>query len=1266
MIKVIKNTTILLFLFSWVISANSYASTPVQRPDIKKEAEIVAIKGDGWIRFIKEKDWLDAARQQALTSGDTLKTGSFGKMNILFIDDMQIAMHNRTTLIIKEVRRTPQQKQSVLGLETGEIWSRAKTVPEGLKIETPSATAAIRGTDLNIVVDDKGTSYLTVLRGFVELYNDYGKVLVGPGEHGSAEIGKPPVKTILIRPKDRVQWFVSYHLDIVKLMPFYSYRRQEVLKVLPAAREVLEKDPGDIQSKLMLAGLLFDLKEKKESLKLFDEVLRVDPKNPRALTFRGLLELDKGESAHAESYFVQALKLSRKGEDIEPLIGMVGVHLQKNQIEKAAGLIEEINKTRPSPLADVITGVFQAYQGNFTKAISLCESYGKKYPDQEIFPTLIAHFYLTLDESAKAKDWIDKAAAINPDFSHVHAFLGMYYYIEGKDIEAEAALKKSLEIDPKNDIALDVLGLIMYDKGNYEEALRIFNETVELYPRDALFWANRGMIFAGIGNTEKASEDYRSAAELDPGNFETFKGLGYIALLEGKTDEAIQYLLKSSVMEPQYANPHVYMAIAYYQQGDIARALDELKLAEQLDPHDPLPHVVAQIIYQDIYRPFDAVQEATKALELLPYLKSMAPIENTRTALADLGSALLYFDLTEWAGSYSQESYDPHSANSHFFASLQYAGNPFVSVSELITGLALDPLSVSASNRYQDIIRKPRHDATLNITMGSEDGGLSQSYNATFQGYFRRPLETSYYLSLSKFDNDGFRENGYSEGNSLFFGLGMKPDYKNGFFTYGWTSESRTGDPGYISNPYPNDRTEESSSHISLGYYHRFGYRNTLLARFAYQKADSEFLNPDSCGAGLTDIVLSFIQAFGLEATQGFFQKGVYDFTEIMEGPNLSFITDSTGATAASGLFPLTDTVPGHIDYNPIPRYAYKDEVLAFQTRHLIDIGNTHQISYGFEYIPDKVSTSYGVNMLNTTGTVDFCDEIASETPECVTFPLYTLYTYPTSMSDTLKFLTAYLHDRWQLSKNLLIEGGIFYESIRNQEDYTSIHPRIGLAAQFGKHIIRLGFQKWLEPPAVGTLSPVSTAGLVVDNSLALLGSRLNDYQARLESRWSGRFFTSVQAERVELKKSIDPLSLVSKGSTNSFSFAVNSILTKSTGLFLRYTYTDSRNDDNAYQGNDIPQTPQHTMNGGIIWVSPLNIKSSLITSYVGRRYSDTGNQYLLSDYITTDFSLIWEPLKKHTFLSFTVKNLFDKHYETYREYPAAGRSVYLTAEYRF
>ena len=115
---------LLFLLFSSVfLFSNLYASEPVQRPDIIKDAEIVSVQGDGWVRFIKEQNWLDAVRRQILTAGDSLKTGPYGRMSILFIDDTQIKVHNKTTILIKEVRTSSEKGRTVLGLEVGEIWS---------------------------------------------------------------------------------------------------------------------------------------------------------------------------------------------------------------------------------------------------------------------------------------------------------------------------------------------------------------------------------------------------------------------------------------------------------------------------------------------------------------------------------------------------------------------------------------------------------------------------------------------------------------------------------------------------------------------------------------------------------------------------------------------------------------------------------------------------------------------------------------------------------------------------------------------------------------------------------------------------------------------------------------------------------------------------------------------------------------------------------------------------------------------------------------
>ncbi len=110
--------------FSFLVPVS--AAVPVSRPNTEKDAEIVTARGDSWVKFITQEKLISAAAEQILTSGDLVKTGSFGKMDILFIDGTQIKVHNRTTLLIREVRKPNAKKETILGLPAGEIWSRAR------------------------------------------------------------------------------------------------------------------------------------------------------------------------------------------------------------------------------------------------------------------------------------------------------------------------------------------------------------------------------------------------------------------------------------------------------------------------------------------------------------------------------------------------------------------------------------------------------------------------------------------------------------------------------------------------------------------------------------------------------------------------------------------------------------------------------------------------------------------------------------------------------------------------------------------------------------------------------------------------------------------------------------------------------------------------------------------------------------------------------------------------------------------------------------
>jgi tetratricopeptide (TPR) repeat protein len=1267
--KVLGYFLLFFLFFSVFIFNNLYASEPVQRPDIIKDAEIVTVQGDGWVRFIKEKDWLDAVRRQILTSGDSLKTGSYGKMSILFIDATQIKIHNRTILVIKEVRKTHEKIGTVLGLEIGEIWSRAKKVPDGLIIETPSATAAVRGTDWDILVDEKGTSYLTVLRGNIEFYNDYGKLIVQAGEQAVAAIGKPPVKTFLVSPKERVQWVISYPLNIVDLIHFYSHRRYEVLEVLPSVREKIEKDPSDLKSKVFLAGLLFDLKERNESVRLFDEVLNVDKNNCKALTFRGLLHLDKGETEKARSSFQRALQNCNRDEETDARLGMVGVHLYENDIEKASHALESICKLDTSPITGVVNASFQAFLGNFTKAIEISSEFAASYPNDERFPAMSADFYLTLDQGPKAKESVDTALKINPDSSFVYQILGRYYYIEGMGKESEHAYRKSIEIDPFNADALSELGKLLMEKGHYEESLKKLTEAVEVEPQGHFYWSRKGMLFNWVEDIRNAKKDFKNAIDLNPVDYQSLDGLGFIALKEGRTEEAIQYFLQTSILEPRFAEPHIFLAIAYYQLEDFNRALEELDLAKALDPKDPLPHIIAYLIYQDTYRPFDSINEATKALDLLPNLKSVNPVETTQKGLTNLGSAFLNLGMTEWGTSYAEESFNPYDAASYYFVSQKYESNPRIFVSQNTIGFLLNPISIRYSDRYEDIVPHPQHNLTINTTLGDEDGGFSRKSKLSQRGYFRKPWEMTYIFDLENHEDKGYRENGYSRGNFLTLAFGSRPDYKNGFMLWAGINGKKYGDPGPVTKQDYDDNWKDLGITLSTGYNHRFDHNNNLLVNFSYGWIKQKFRNSDPLGStGLSNVENSFINRFGLDQTVNFFESGLYD-TGLFDGMQ-TFATDSTGTLQFFGFPVLPFSLSPYIDDNILRSQTVTLEDMGFQIRHLFDIGAHHQFTYGFEYVPTMRIKIKNVNSIRQTGDIiGFIDEFFLDgTP-------YVMYDteYADSESEYLfdsETKIAYIADRWIPSDNLRIDIGIFYEIFKQSNtidnkrtDYDAIHPRIGFELKFGgKHILRAAYQKHLYPGTTVSLAPLATAGLFYEWIQLNPGARITDYQMSLESRWTNKLFTSINAERRDFRK----VEFDEENQTYFLSASINSIVTDRLGFFIRYKYADSENKNGLYEDKSLPFLPKHALGTGFVLVLPSYIKAALSTYYIADLYGDPENNYKLPDSWVTDFTATWEPLKKHWMFKLAINNLFNENYEIQQYYPAAGRSVFLTAEYRF
>jgi hypothetical protein len=182
--------------------------------------EIGKIKGSGAIE--RGSDSLEAKTGVGIMMQDTAVTAT-GKMQIDFLDDTRVDITEHSRLLIDEFVYDPANDIGSLSIKatlgtvryaSGQI---AKKYQQNVKISTPSATIAVRGTDFIMVVDELGGSMITLLpscdedglcyTGEIEVETDAGFVILNQAFQATVTTHnmRPPGKPLLIGlPEERI------------------------------------------------------------------------------------------------------------------------------------------------------------------------------------------------------------------------------------------------------------------------------------------------------------------------------------------------------------------------------------------------------------------------------------------------------------------------------------------------------------------------------------------------------------------------------------------------------------------------------------------------------------------------------------------------------------------------------------------------------------------------------------------------------------------------------------------------------------------------------------------------------------------------------------------------------------------------------------------------------------------------------------------------------------------------------------------------------
>ena len=139
----------------------------------------------------------EASEGEELIVGDRVKTDATGFAEVTYHDGSWMRVESEATLTIEDLVDTDDGQVVSSSIDTGEAWSRVKELSEPddeFVVDTPVASAAVRGTAFSIDCDGDTVCTFSVVEGEVLVTPDVGDpVTLTAGQTLTVTAGEEPV-----------------------------------------------------------------------------------------------------------------------------------------------------------------------------------------------------------------------------------------------------------------------------------------------------------------------------------------------------------------------------------------------------------------------------------------------------------------------------------------------------------------------------------------------------------------------------------------------------------------------------------------------------------------------------------------------------------------------------------------------------------------------------------------------------------------------------------------------------------------------------------------------------------------------------------------------------------------------------------------------------------------------------------------------------------------------------------------------------------------
>ncbi|MEO0467353.1 MAG: TonB-dependent receptor [Pseudomonadota bacterium] len=1191
-------------------------------------ADVVDVKGEEDFTPVELGDWRDVVLGQDLAAGDMLRTGAYGGMGISFTDRTYIRLHANTQMAVADPGGAGAPRKFELGL--GRLWSRASRPDQGVIVETPTATAAVRGTDWYMEVAADGTSRLVVLDGDVRFFNALGELSVTAGTSAIARPGLAPEFELLILPSDRPRWALTPRSDWITYLPFKPVVASATSDMVPVWQSLADVQPRAARVDLNDLGAV--------------------PADEAGLA-KALMALMQRDPMTAQTELA-ALDLWRLAPEQTRLANAtsIGAQIDLANFPQAIRELDAYEADHGRDLSSsALRAYLEAYAGRYDVARELADESARIAPADWRHRLLAAQIgVLQADDDAVSAATAD-AIALAPDSAAAWYWRALYLASAGGASAGEVlvALERAAELNPEQVTAKVAIGQLAVADGRPDHALAFYDEALALDPTEPIAVAGKAYVHLTMDRLDRADAEldvFRGTdAMLHP---EVQAVLAIRDVMAGEPDRASNATGRIIAANPDRTGASQLDAIAHWQAGRRDVAIDVIENTMRLDPNDPVAARIASAMAQDQYRADDAVDFARAAWDAKSRnaAAGLVQLPASQSGRIDIGGAFQYAGLPAQGEYYSSLARAQADANSAFGFAQLYP-NALARQSSTSIGLLLDPLSVTYPNRFATFFREPDVQQTLDVSasVGSDDTSNLQ-FASDSQALIRtprQPIALAGFVSIG--EANGPVDNDTNQSALVSLRAGSVRDGQHGFLgrlTVDHRDQELPGSFGILDR---DDREETTNVVVGAGYTFRESFTDRWMFQASMGWSDRSFDNPSAFGSSLDPLDFSLAVSLGLENAQALAARQFFDTTFSAPGqailavdpPANLPVTTPVGQT----LLPLSD------DTDPVFDIESDATIVSLQSRRILSRGNG-DFSVGLEYAAIDVDTRTRELAFSITGAGAIAD--FANMGAVTTFDLGEALPLDSELSSRSAAIQGHAMGNWDFG-NAELELGVFptwHESELESdfaptdlsEDRFETDPRVGLSLRSDHHQLRVALQRTRPLPGIDSIAPIGAIGLLPSEDLGITSERTDSAIVRFEAEPSSAVFVHATAEHQDLENV--SASLPGERIGQIAFFAGDASLTRLAigadirvgprlALSAEVALNEGDIDSGLFKGRDLPVVPKQTAQVSATWVDPRFFRASGGVAFVGKRFADSGNTVELGDAVVLSAGLAVESRNK-------------------------------------